>query len=290
MKETVKISLLQFNQTGTWCLKSRVSHLKFRFPLNATKETGIQVWGFLHKVWGPWPEVYDIYSSYSLSHSEFSAILFYTRLQTWWISAFCVYGKVGWVYFLCIYGSTSSSRILFRRSLFLYAHLSFLSPNVYISLQIFIRILFLELILFFRIASLALIWSFAHFMYIRVIYIFYLQLNQLGKTLELLEGYHTSQIIGFANVLRLYVVSNRDILHTQDWTNTFFFHAVNLKLNRIFFLLFAFLYTSTSGDTPCIVPRNCFIKFIMTNCKMFHYTLIFTDLFKQIKYACSLHF
>ena len=135
--------------------------------------------------------------------------------------------------------STSSSRIIFRRSLFLYAHLFFLSPNVYISLQIFMRMLFLELILFFRISSLALVWSFAHFMYIRVIYIFYLQLNQLGKTLELLERY-TSQIIGFAHVVRLYAVGNRDILHRQDLTITFFFHAVNLKLNWIFsFYLFS---------------------------------------------------
>lgn len=91
-------------------------------------------------------------------------------------------------YFLCIWKSrvslfslylrsTSSSRILFRRSLFLYAHLFFLSPNVYISLQIFMRILFQKLILFFGISSLALNWSFVHFMYIRIIYIFYLQLN-----------------------------------------------------------------------------------------------------------------
>jgi len=52
-------------------------------------------------------------------------------------------------------------------------------------------------------------------MYIRDIYTFYLQLNQLGKTLDLLERYHTSQIIGFAHVLGLYVVGNRDTLHRQ---------------------------------------------------------------------------
>jgi hypothetical protein len=52
---------------------------------------------------------------------------------------------------------------------------------MYISLQIFMYILFLELILFRRISSLALIWGFAHFMYIRDIYTFYLQLNQLRK-------------------------------------------------------------------------------------------------------------
>lgn len=204
-------------------------------------------------------------------------------------------------YFLCIWKrrvslfslylrSISSSRILFRRSLFLYAHLLFLFPNVYISLQIFMWILFLDLILFCRISSLALIWSFVHFVYIRVIYIFYLHLNQLGKSLDLLETYDTSRIIGFAHVLRLYVVGNRDTLHRQDWTITLFLHAVSLKLNWFFFLLFAFLYSLTSGNTPCIVPTKSFIKFIMTNCKVLQCTLIFTDLFKLIKYAWSLHF
>jgi hypothetical protein len=53
-------------------------------------------------------------------------------------------------------------------------------------------------------------------MYIRDICIFYLQLNQLGKTLELLERHHTSQIIDFVHVLRLYVVGNRDTLHRLD--------------------------------------------------------------------------
>ena len=46
LKEIIKISLLQFNQRGASCLKSRVtmvSHRKFRIPLSATKETGIQV-------------------------------------------------------------------------------------------------------------------------------------------------------------------------------------------------------------------------------------------------------
>jgi len=88
------------------------------------------------------------------------------------------------------------------------------------------------------------------------------------------------------------IVGNRDTLHRQDRTITLFFHAVNLKLNFFPPLLFAFLYTLTSGDIPCIVPTNCFmfIKFIMTNCKVVQCTLIFTDRFKLIKCALSLRF
>jgi hypothetical protein len=94
-------------------------------------------------------------------------------------------------YFLCIWKSRVSlfslclrssfiSRILFTRSLLLYAHLLFFSSQR-VHLQIFMWILFLDLILFCTILTLALIWSSAHFMYSTYIYTLYLRLNHLGK-------------------------------------------------------------------------------------------------------------
>jgi hypothetical protein len=138
---------------------------------------------------------------------------------------------------------------------------------VYISLQIFMWILFLDLILFCRISSLALIWSFVHFVYIKVIYIFYLQLNQLGKSLDLLETYDTSRIIGFAHVLRLYVVGNRDTLHRQDWTITLFLHAVSLKLNW-FFSFYLLSYIRWLQEIPrALFPQKALLSLLWLTVK-----------------------
>ena len=55
--------------------------------------------------------------------------------------------------------------------------------------------------------------------YVQYVYLYTLlavKPSRKKKTVELLVRYHSSQIVVFAHVLRLYVVGSRDTLHRQD--------------------------------------------------------------------------